>query len=223
MFTPTIVPALVTGQTGKTDNPANSTTVAVAFPGNITSGNLIIAVFGYGLDASLSGTPTQTVSSVLATSSRVTLTENKAQLTTGANGARCSFWSGIASSSGAVTITATFSASAWYATMHIYEFSGILASSYLDKVGATAPNATTSPTCVLDSATTQVGELCFAWIGFGGTAITGVSTGWTNGQRTFSLSSDYKIGTATSTESMNWGSATNVTNSNAIMVSYKHA
>jgi hypothetical protein len=127
-------------------NSGTTTSITVTMASTPTSGNVLVAVIGYG-DAAISS----------ITETGVTWTH---QVTGSATYQHVEIWLGTVGAGASTTITITFSA-AVRATADVCEYSGVATSSFLDKT-ASATGTSTSTSTGTTGTTTQADEL---WVG----------------------------------------------------------
>jgi hypothetical protein len=139
-----------------TNTGTGSTTLAVAFPGNVTQNNLIIVgVSSSASNSFASPAITDTRGSVWS----LAVTRNPG--TTGTP-ALASIYYAVVPSTGADTVTVHMSA-AHNLHMHIYEVSGLLTSSVLDQSGSNFQTGATAATVSTSAATSTANEFVFAY------------------------------------------------------------
>lgn len=178
--------ALVTGQKAVADTGATSgTTIAVAFPSNVTAGNLICVQSGNDSGSASASGYADTLSNSYAA---VVVSANNVSAQQRIDASYCKNISG-----GSCTVTATFTASTSWRHIHVSEYSGADTTAPLDK---SAGNTGTSGSGSSGAQTTTTnGQLIYGGSGNGlntaGTGFTALSSG-TN----YTNMSEYQIQTS---------------------------
>src|SRR4029077_2578095 len=133
-----------------------STTLVKAFASNVTKNNLmIVAVSSYAGNAFASPAITDTLNSTWS----LAVTKNPG---TAGTPALASIYYAVVPSTGADTITVHMTGTN-NLHMHIYEVSGLVTSSVLDKIGSNFQSGATAATVSTSAATAAANEFVFAY------------------------------------------------------------
>jgi len=164
--------ALVTGQKAVADTGITSgTTLGVAFPGNTTTGNLIVVSTGNAETDN-----TNTPDSIACTGATFSINQVSAYNATSEQRVDGHYAANITTAT-TPTVTATWSPSVAWRHIHISEWSGAATSTPLDKTGS--GTATGQPYVTSSQTTTTDGQLIYVAEGNGSSPTVGTAPNFT--------------------------------------------
>lgn len=190
----------------------------VAFPANITSGNLLVVGGAYWKGA--------TIDSITVTDTRSTT--YTVVLDGQSIGWRAFLAYGIASSSGACTVTIDPDGATLYGSSAIDEFSGVNTSTPVDASTQTATGTSTTPSVSITTATT--GALIFGVVSGENVSSGGLTpgSGFTqigeleDSSNTWDFNAEFKLATSATSYTVDWAKATSAAWS-AMAIAFKAA